>query len=55
VRASTGEWVSVGAMDYGGTFGGFLLRTSPNLAVNARLSAFIPAIDPAFAARIARG
>jgi hypothetical protein len=46
IRTSDGDWVSVGLMNYGGTFGGFVLRSSPAMTVNARQSKFIAAALP---------
>ncbi len=47
VKTDNGDWLSVGVMDYGGQFGGFVLRSSPNLTVNVRQSAFVPVAFPA--------
>jgi hypothetical protein len=44
VPTAQGEWVSYGLMNYGGSFGGFLLRTSQSVVVNARESSLIAAI-----------
>ncbi|CAN5687162.1 hypothetical protein BH11MYX1_BH11MYX1_01350 [soil metagenome] len=44
VKTADGAWLSLGLANLDGVLGGFYLRTSPSLLVNARDAAFIPGV-----------